>query len=133
MPVEKSLNLVPNANVAASIDSINNAVLSIDDSIPPSFRSDPAAYYTAIMQAIATGKLTLSRQQNDALVRLYEKKVPAAPKDINLNATVKVEDVIYSFLQSNGENMQHSLQKARSAEAIEAQYSVLEAEYETTK
>lgn len=132
MPVEKQLNIIPNSNTATPINRINDGVLAIDDLIPPAFKDNIPDFLTKIMQAVALGVFTLSRQQSEALRLLFDKKVPSAPKELIIDANVKsVDIVVHEFLQSNKDNMNYSLSLAEKQAAIEAQYAYLEEELNT--
>jgi hypothetical protein len=124
--VEKQLQHFTNSNVATSHVQINESVKSIDSIIPEEYRSNPQEYLIRIMQAVALGSLSLSPSQHNALRLLFDKKVAPAPKEINVNSNIRVENVIHTFLQENKDNMQSALSVAKESAAIEAEYSYLE-------
>jgi hypothetical protein len=126
MAVEKPLQHFANSNVNTSHVQINESVRSIDSIIPTEYQDNPQEYLIRIMQAVALGSLSLSPSQHNALRLLFDKKVAPAPKEINVNSTIRVENVIQNFLQSNASNLQSALSVAKESAAIEAEYSYLE-------
>jgi len=124
--VTKQAQIFNNPNVTTPFTQINDSIQAIDSMIPAEYKEDIATYLTKFMQAVALGVVPLTRPQTEALRLLFTKKVPDAPKELNINSKISVESIIHTFLQDNQSNMQSTLLQAKSASAIEATYKVLE-------
>ena len=126
MAVTKNVQIFNNPNVTTPFTQINDSIQAIDSMIPAEYKEDIATYLTKFMQAVALGVVPLTRPQTEALRLLFTKKVPDAPKELNINSKISVESIIHTFLQDNQNNMQSTLLQAQSAVAIESAYKVLE-------
>ncbi len=93
---------------SASLDDFDQAIALIRSRLS----GDQASLYTDHMAAIAAGLVNPSKQQFEALRLLFTKKVPDAPKDLNIHNKTSVEVIIHNFLEKNTDNFTSALQKA---------------------
>lgn len=85
------------------------------DSLPDLSSSDMAALATKVNQAVLMGQLTLKSNEAAALKTLSSKYIPDAPKQINLQAEVKTENIIFGWLEKNDSLRDSALHRARES------------------
>ena len=79
-----------------------------------------ATFATKMNYAAANGMLPILNQQEQAALRtLSQKFIPEVPKQINLNAQVKTENVILGFLQNNDRLLSNTKMRVIEQSAIE--------------
>ena len=102
-------------NPYADGDETVSRAREITDAInkmPDLSADDMAALATKMNHAVALGAVTLTNKESASLKILSQKFIPDAPKQINLNAEIKTEQVILGWLDGNQDALQAFQEKA---------------------
>lgn len=119
MPSEKQLGkdkpwATPLDQTAVNVERATEIMTALD-SLPDLSSSDMAALATKINQAVMMGQLTLKSNEAAALKTLSSKYIPDAPKQINLQANVKTENIIFGWLEDNESLRDSALHRAQES------------------
>jgi len=114
MAVVKEVKICPDFKERkAKIDSVLKEVNDLS-------QEELAMFATKMNYAAANGMLpTLNQQEQAALRTLSQKFIPEVPKQINLNAKVKTENVILGFLENNDRLLNNTKMRVIEQSAIE--------------
>ncbi len=96
--------------MGASIEVFDSAVALIAQKISD---EDQSSFWSERMSTIALGLVKPSRQQFDALKLMFDKKVPDAPKTLDVNNKTSVEVLIKGYLENNTDKQLLALEKAK--------------------
>lgn len=102
---------ITNHNTSSSFEDFDRAVALIADKLT----NNQSQFWSDRMATVAAGLIKPSKQQFDALRLMFDKKVPDAPKDINLNENKKIEVVFKNFLEENPMNFGNALMEAQES------------------
>jgi len=97
-----------NNNATSSLQDFDKAV----EVVSTYLSGDQSKFWSDRMATVAAGLVKPSRQQFDALKLMFDKKVPDAPKEINLHEQKQVEVIFKGFLQENPMNFGVALEEA---------------------
>lgn len=102
---ERKLELCPFPDDDKTLDrarEITDALGKMPDLSP----GHMASLVTKMNHAVALGVIALKPQELTSLKTLSQKYIPDAPKQINLNAEVRTEQVILTWLNGNQDALQ---------------------------
>ncbi len=119
MPSEKSLGQYKPWALPLDESAINaDRAIEIQtalSSLPDLSSADMASLVTKMNQAVMMGQLVLTSNQTNALKTLSSKYIPDAPKQINLQAEVKTENIIFGWLENNQSLRDGALHRAQES------------------
>lgn len=94
-------------------------IASAVEMVPDVSPDDLATICTKMNQVASLGMINFSPQELASLKTLSQKYIPDAPKQVNLNATVKTEQVIMGWLEGNQDALQKFQEKAIEVPFVE--------------
>jgi hypothetical protein len=115
MSVQKPIQLFKSANTERQPATAEDILLSVDKLQATIPDADRPALLENIMTAISLGFSILSKQQFDALSKVFDKKVAPAPRQLDINQKVSVEQVIHNYLTTNEKKLSKAVQYAIEA------------------
>lgn len=121
MPKTIELPNIKSSQTAVSPDVINTSVDQLSNLIPPQFQNNIPEYLEKIMMASSLGSFTMTNQQYSSLLSLFNKKVAAAPRQLDINQKVSVEHKIQKYLEDNGNSFSEAISLLPDARAREAE------------